>query len=279
MRFTNYRPVSILPVLSKVLERLVYNRLLKFINKYQILYLYQFGFRQKHSTFMALASFIDKVTEFIDNGEYAIGVFLDFSKSDRLQYVSYDNYNSTLQRMTCGVPQGSILGPLLFLLYINDLGSASNGLSTFMFVDDTSMLGHDKNINSLQSSINENLQMVSEWLQVNKLSLNISKSHFMLFTRKRTDVHYINIEINNITISRVKNVKFLGVILDEKMSWKDHINYISKKISKCIAIMFKLKNIVSKDTLKSLYYTLAYPYFIYCNVVWGNTLRRTCLLW
>ena len=304
MRFTNYRPVSILPVLSKVLERLVYNRLLKFINKYQILYLYQFGFRQKHSTFMALASFIDKVTEFIDNGEYAIGVFLDFSKafdtinheilfmklhhygirglsllwfksymSDRLQYVSYDNYNSTLQRMTCGVPQGSILGPLLFLLYINDLGSASNGLSTFMFADDTSMLGHDKNINSLQSCINENLQMVSEWLQVNKLSLNISKSHFMLFTRKRTDVHDIDIEINNINISRVKNVKFLGVILDEKMSWKDHINYISKKISKCIAIMFKLKNIVSKDTLKSLYYTLAYPYFIYCNVVWGNTFK------
>ena len=145
VRFTNYRLVSILPVLSKVLERLVYNRLLKFINEYQILYLYQFGFRQKHSTFMALASFIDKVTEFIDNGEYAIGVFLYFSQAfdtinhdilfmklhhfgirglslqwfkcymaDRLQYVSYDDYNSTLQRMTCGVPQGSILGPLLF---------------------------------------------------------------------------------------------------------------------------------------------------------------------
>ena len=95
----------------------------------------------------------------------------------------------------------------------------------------------------------------------------------MLFTRKRTDVHDIDIEINNITISRVKNVKFLGVILDEKISWKDHINYISKKISKCIAIMFKLKNIVSKDTLKSLYYTLAYPYFTYCNVVWGNTFK------
>ena len=95
-----------------------------------------------------------------------------------------------------------------------------------MFADDTSMLGHDKNINSLQSCINENLQMVTEWLQVNKLSLNISNSHFMLFTRKRTNVHDINIEINNITISRVKNVKFLGVILDEKMSWKGHINYI-----------------------------------------------------
>ena len=95
----------------------------------------------------------------------------------------------------------------------------------------------------------------------------------MLFTRKRTDVHDISIEINNITISRIKTVKFLGVILDEKISGKDHINYISKKISKCIAIMFKLKHVVSKDTLKSLYYTLAYPYFTYCNVAWGNTFK------
>ena len=95
----------------------------------------------------------------------------------------------------------------------------------------------------------------------------------MLFTRKRSDVHDIGIEINNITISRVKNVKLLGVILDEKMSWKDHINYTSKNISKCIAIMFKLKNIVSKDALNSLYHTLAYPYFTNCNVVWGNTFK------
>ena len=144
MKFTNYRPVSILPVLSKVLERLVYNRLLIFIDKYKILYLYQFGFRQKHSTFMALSSFIDRITEYTVNGEYSIGVFLDFSQafdtinhdilfmklhhygirgvsllwfksyiSNRLQYVPYNHFNSTLQKITCGVPQGSILGPLL----------------------------------------------------------------------------------------------------------------------------------------------------------------------
>ena len=143
--FTNYRSVSVLPDLSKILERLVYNRLLKFIDKYKILYLYQFGFRQKHSTFMALSSFIDRITEYTETGEYSIAVFLDFSKafdtiihdilfmklhhygirgvsllwfksyrSNRLQYVSYNHCNSTLQKITCGVPQGSILGPLLF---------------------------------------------------------------------------------------------------------------------------------------------------------------------
>ena len=135
------------------------------------------------------------------------------------------------------------------------------------------MLGHDKNISSLQSHINDTLEVVSKWLQVNKLSLNVLKSHYMLFTRKRSIPDDIEIKINNITISRVKQVKFLGVIMDEKLTWKDHINYISRKISKCIAIMFKLKFMVCKDTLKSLYYTLAYPYFTYCNIVWDNTYK------
>ena len=96
--------------------------------------------------------------------------------SNRLQYVSYNHCNSTLQNITCGVPQGSILGPLLFFLYINDLGYVSNDLPAFIFADDTSMLIHDKDISSLQSHINDTLEVVSKWLQVNKLSLNVLKS-------------------------------------------------------------------------------------------------------
>ena len=97
------------------------------------------------------------------------------------------------------------------------------------------------------------------------------ESHYMLFTRKRSITDDIEIKYYNITISRVKQVKFLGVIMDKNLTWKNHINYISRKISTCIAIMFKLKFMVCKGTLKSLYYTLAYTYLTYCNIVWGNT--------
>ena len=140
-----------------------------------------------------------------------------------------------------------------------------------MFADDTSLLGHNKNVSHLQKQINDDLQVISGWLQVNKLSLNVSKSHFMLFTRKLSIHDNLEITIDNIKISRVTNLRFLGVTMDDKLTWKDHINHISKKISKCIAILFKLKHFVCRDTLKSLYYTLAYPYFTYCNIIWGNT--------
>ena len=149
-QFSNYRPVSVLPVLSKVLERLVYNRIVEFISKNNILYDFQFGFREKHSCDLALITLSEKIIQAIENNKYCIGVFLDLSKAfdtmdheillqklyqygfrgpsltwirnyleDRGQFVIYNNAKSQTQKIKCGVPQGSILGPLLFLLYMN----------------------------------------------------------------------------------------------------------------------------------------------------------------
>ena len=182
---SNYRPVSVLPVLSKILERLMYNRLLSFINQHKILYKLQFGFRGDHSTAMALMTLVDNISKSIDNGEFTLGVFLDFSKAfdclnhdilfkklefygvrgvaltwfksylnDRKQYVVFDRTKSDYMTISCGVPQGSILGPLLFLLYVNDIVNVSNVLLLLLYADDTNAFLSGKNIDKMIETMN-----------------------------------------------------------------------------------------------------------------------------
>ena len=205
--FNNYRPVSILCSLSKVFEIIMYNRLNAYLDKFKILFSYQFGFRKFHSTYMALMTLMDEITKCLDNNEYVIGLFLDFSKvfdtvdhdillqklsmygirgnalswfqsylDNRKQFVSYNGAKSDIKTVKCGVPQGSILGPLLFLLYINDLADICSQSFPILFADDTNLFNHSKDLSSLQMSLNKELAEISKWLKVNKLSLNIKNS-------------------------------------------------------------------------------------------------------
>ena len=303
MIFSHYRPVSLLCILSKVFEKIMYERIVTFLNANNILYKFQFGFRPKHSPYLALITVIDKLTAAIENGDYAIGVFLDFSKAfdtvnhsillDKLyhygirgcahscfksylsnwhQFVTYNGVMSGKQMIRCGVPQGSILDPLLFLTYINDLSSARDHSQPFLFADDTNLFLSGSSICQLQQNMESDLMNIAEWLKANELSLNIKKTHLMVFTSKNKTPTNMELHIGGQPIEKVEH-KILGVILDHKITWKKHINYISNKIEKGIGIIKKVRKYLNSETLISLYYSFIYPYLIYCNQVWGNTCK------
>ena len=313
MVFSNYRPVSVLPIFSKLLERLVCNRLIKFINYSKLLYDYQFGFQRGKSTQLAVMMLVDKINEALDNKECVIGILLDFSKafdtvdheillpklekygiqgtelqwlnddlSNRRQYVTYSNYKSSFGTITCGVPQGSILGPLLFLMYINDLSNVSEYCFSLLFADDTNMFHTGKDMKIVCDQVNEDLKNVQEWLDCNKLSLNICKTHYMIFTPRNKIIDDIDIKFCNNVIERVYVSKFLGVQIDSQLTWKTHVEYTCKKLSKSIGILSKARKKLHRSSLINLYYAFAYPYFIYYNVGWGEnyttTLDRLILL-
>ena len=191
--------------------------------------------------------------------------------SNRKQYVTYNGIVSKTEKNNCGAPQGSILGPLLFLLYINDLSTVSKACMSILFADDTNMFFTGKNLQTMTRVINEELTKVQEWLYCNKLSLIVLKTHYMIFTSRNKCMNDVDIRINNVKIERVYATKFLGVQIDAQLTWKKHIEYTCNKLCKCVGILAKARKKLHTSSLLTLYYSFAFPYFIYCNHVWGNT--------
>ena len=208
----NFRPISILPSFSKIVEKAIYNRLLSFLNKNNSLFYNQFGFRAQYSTYMALLEFQDKITESIKTKNVTASIFIDLQKAfdtidhsilchkldqygirgvandllsnylfNRKQFVQIDNTISSMQNINCGVPQGSILGPLLFLIYINNLQNCSDFLYAILFADDTTLIASAKTFELLVFKLNQELGRLTSWLSANKLSINVKKSNYMIF--------------------------------------------------------------------------------------------------
>ena len=193
--------------------------------------------------------------------------------NNRQQYVYFNDTKSDILNISCGVPQGSILGPKFFILYLNDITQVSKLLKFIIFADDTNVLYSHKDTKMLTNIINNELKKLEVWFSVNKLSLNVLKTNYMLFSKcKKTE--NMEIYMNNSGISRVKVTKFLGVIIDENLNWKEHIKLVSSKISKNIAIIYKAKQFFENSfVLRTLYCSLILSYLMYCMEIWGNTYK------
>ena len=298
--FSNYRPISLLPLFSKIFEKCMYNRLQSHLDKHDILYKKQFGFRAKHSTSHALLDFLLNSSKAIENKEIIVGIFLDFKKAfdsinheilldklhfygirgvtldlfrnyllDRKQFTVFSQHDSLHETVTCGVPQGSILGPLLFLIFINDLANISSVMNILLFADDTNLFFKHENVESLNSLINIELCKVSNWIRANKLQLNYDKTHMMIFNSRKKDTSKLQIYIDGNAVKNVKTTKFLGISIDDDLKWKTHVNEILLKISKTIGVMSKLKHCLPKSILLTIYNSLILPYLSYNTIVWG----------
>ena len=297
----NYRPISILPTLSKVYEKCLYNRLLSFFTKHSILINNQFGFRRNISTSDAVTQLTEYQYNVLNSREIAINVFVDFQKAfdtisrnilllklkkygirglplmllesylgGRQQCVRVNGVCSPFCATTYGVPQGSILGPLLFLIYVNDMPNISSNFSPVLFADDTTLCFRGENIENLVELCNNELHKFSQWCVGNRLSLNLDKTFCIVVTNRNINCD-IQVSINNRFLQLETSGRFLGMIFDNRLKFKEHIEMICKKISRSIGILYRLRNYLPLSTMTSLYYSLVFPYLNYCIQIWGGT--------
>ena len=299
----NYRPISVLSALSKVFERCILNQLMFYCLTENILVSNQYGFRSGYNTTGCLVDLIDEITKALDDEKYAVSIFLDLSKafdtvnhsillskldlygirgdgnqwfrsylSNRKQKVFVNGVESNFLLVNSGVPQGSILGPFLFLIYINDFEKATNYFSLRLFADDTSLTATGKDLDVLLQRINSELPAIHEWLCSNRLTLNLSKTKYLVFQprQKINSNLYPPLKLADQYLEQSYRVKYLGLIVDCFLSWHEHIYHISSKISKSVNIIAKLKPHVTSQSLISTYYALVYPYLTYGCVLWGN---------
>lgn len=316
----NYRPISVLPALSKILEKLMNSRLTNYLEKENLISNSQFGFRAGRSTEDAVSSLTEYIVDLLDNKRKCIGIFLDLAKAfdtvsipillskmenigirgqsleifsdyltNRTQRVKIGNLTSSDLPVTFGVPQGSVLGPSLFLIYINELclHTPVNG-RIFSFADDTALVYEGETWMEARNNAETGLQKVMIWLQNNLLSLNLTKTKYMSFSIRSPNLHEMSIKAHSCNfpntstcnctqLAKVSSIKYLGVILDDRLSWSYHLDYVTTRTRKLIYLFKKLRHIASPKLKKTLYLAMGQSILSYCISVWGGACKTKIL--
>ena len=286
---TNYRPISVLTYFSKIFEKVLHVRLNDYFTKSSLLSQQQYGFRYNHSTSLAIADLYENLLHNRDKKLISRAVFLDLRKafgvrgnalkriqsylSKRKQYIQGGNIKSSLNSIISDFwdPPGlnSRLTVLFFLIFINDLAK-SNSMKSILFADDTVLVQSDNNRGKLQNSVNHEMTKVMDWLTANKLLLYISKTKYMLITNKHVNTESFVINVNNNRIERTLTYRYLGVIVDETLTWKEHCKQLCCTISKYVGVMYKVKHYVNNQALRMLYHSLINSRVRYGITAWGK---------
>jgi len=193
--------------------------------------------------------------------------------SDRQQFVKINESVSGKKIISHGVPQGSILGPILFFIYVNDIMELKLNSTVYLFADDTALVCSADNYMHLQYFLSEDLQKLSKWMYENRLTMNWDKSSFMLFGNDEYPVLQ-SIEVGNSRLNRAKSVKYLDLHIDEKLTWVQHINHVVNKIRPMSFILFKLRNFLNREQLLQLYYAYVHSRLSYLCIVWGRSSKK-----
>lgn len=300
----NYRPISLLNIFSKIFEKLMKLHLVSFINTNNILCPTQYGFQQGRSTLDALIKFSSDVYSQLDQSKFLLSIFVDFSKAfdtvphnlllrklnfygirglindwfadylaDRSHVTVVDGVKSSPTNVVIGVPQGSVLGPVLFLLFVNDLPNFSEIFKSILFADDANLYLEGEDPSNLVLTANIELFKLYNWCVANRISMNSLKTFHLLFGNKPPkELPILTIKSGPTyeVIKRADSVKFLGIYYEENLSFKTHINHLVQRLSRTSALIYQLKDFVPSFVLKTIYNAHVSSMLNYCNIIWSG---------
>lgn len=296
---SNYRPICLLPMINKILEKIINDQLLAYLEENNLIYSHQFGFRKKSNTSTALIDFITVVQRALDKKKKVGALFIDKKKafetvdqkillqklssigiigiehllfqnyfSNRQQYIATEGVETDCEDISIGVPQGANLASTLFLVYINDIKDINIDGLVFLYADDIAIVTIEGDVTQLQETMNQNCEKIHRWMMKNKLTLNTNKTKYIIF---RTPInHRIRVTYNGFEFERTETAKYLGITIDQNMNWKPHITQTKNKLAAITGIFRKIATYIPKEKKRQLFFAVFSSRLNYGISIWSS---------